>query len=167
MKTAYGCGNMSGYVASLDPSYGVKKNAVVGGGQFYGTSDGQSLNKIFHSIVLGSYNQWMRDPYEVVVNGRVKVSKNYSYDVTGAAYSDTGINVENRPESNGWNYPHRYQTVPGYGSIPVAPYKGSTSTGGCDGLYRHASQATISAVALRFGACSHGRSGGPRARVIV
>lgn len=106
----------------------------------------------------------MRDPYEVVVNGRVKVSKNYAYDVTGAAYSDTGINVENRPESNGWNYPHRYQTVPGYGSIPVAPYNGSTSTGGCDGLYRHASQTTITAVALRFGACDHGRRGGPRAR---
>lgn len=164
LQTAYGCGNMSGYDASLDPTYGVKKNAVVGGGQFYGTSDGQSLNKIFHSIVLGSYNQWMRDPYEVVVNGRVKISKNYSYDVTGAAYSDTGINVENRPESNGWNYPHRYQTVPGYGSIPVAPYNGSTSTGGCDGLYRHASQTTITAVALRFGACNYGRHGGPRAR---
>lgn len=164
LQTAYGCGNMNGYDASQTPTMGVKQNNVVGGGQFYGTSDGKSLNKIFHSIVLGSYQQWMRDPYEIVVNGRVRVSKNYAYDITGASYSDTGINVENREEGSGWNYPHKYQTVPGYGAVPVAPYNGTTSTGGCDGLYRHESQKTITAVALRFGVCGGGRAGGPRAR---
>lgn len=164
LQTAYGCGNMNGYDASQTPTMGVKQNNVVGGGQFYGTSDGKSLNKIFHSIVLGSYQQWMRDPYEIVVNGRVRVSKNYAYDITGASYSDTGINVENREEGSGWNYPHKYQTVPGYGAVPVAPYNGTTSTGGCDGLYRHESQKTITAVALRFGSCHHGRTAGPRAR---
>lgn len=164
LQTAYGCGNMNGYDASQTPTMGVKQNNVVGGGQFYGTSDGKSLNKIFHSIVLGSYQQWMRDPYEIVVNGRVRVSKNYAYDITGASYSDTGINVENREEGSGWNYPHKYQTVPGYGAVPVAPYNGTTSTGGCDGLYRHESQKTITAVALRFGRCDYGRSDGPRAR---
>ena len=164
LQTAYGCGNMSGYDASLSPTYGVKQNNVVGGGQFYGTSDGKSLNKIFHSIVLGSYNQWMRDPYEVVVNGRVRVSKNYAYDVTGASYADTGITAANRPGGNGWDYPHKYQTVAGYGAVPVAPYSGSTSTGGCDGLYRHENQSGITAVALRFGNCNNGRPAGPRAR---
>lgn len=164
LQTAYGCGNMNGYDASLAPTYGVKQNNVVGGGQFYGTDDGKSLNKIFHSIVLGSYQQWMRDPYEIVVNGRVRVSKNYAYDVTGASYADTGITAANRPGGNGWDYPHRYQTVAGYGAVPVAPYNGSTSTGGCDGLYRHEKQATITAVALRFGNCDDGRIGGPRAR---
>ena len=164
LQTAYGCGNMSGYDASLSPTYGVKQNNVVGGGQFYGTSDGKSLNKIFHSIVLGSYNQWMRDPYEVVVNGRVRVSKNYAYDVTGASYADTGITAANRPGGNGWDYPHKYQTVAGYGAVPVAPYSGSTSTGGCDGLYRHENQSGITAVALRFGHCNDGRAAGPRAR---
>lgn len=164
LQTAYGCGNMSGYDASLSPTYGVKQNNVVGGGQFYGTSDGKSLNKIFHSIVLGSYNQWMRDPYEIVVNGRVRVSKNYAYDVTGASYADTGITAANRPGGNGWDYPHKYQTVAGYGAVPVAPYSGSTSTGGCDGLYRHENQSGITAVALRFGSCCLGRSAGPRAR---
>lgn len=164
LQTAYGCGNMSGYDASLSPTYGVKQNNVVGGGQFYGTSDGKSLNKIFHSIVLGSYNQWMRDPYEIVVNGRVRVSKNYAYDVTGASYADTGITAANRPGGNGWDYPHKYQTVAGYGAVPVAPYSGSTSTGGCDGLYRHENQSGITAVALRFGPCGHGRTAGPRAR---
>lgn len=164
LQTAYGCGNMSGYDASLSPTYGVKQNNVVGGGQFYGTSDGKSLNKIFHSIVLGSYNQWMRDPYEIVVNGRVRVSKNYAYDVTGASYADTGITAANRPGGNGWDYPHKYQTVAGYGAVPVAPYSGSTSTGGCDGLYRHENQSGITAVALRFGDCYYGRAAGPRAR---
>ena len=164
LQTAYGCGNMSGYDASLSPTYGVKQNNVVGGGQFYGTSDGKSLNKIFHSIVLGSYNQWMRDPYEIVVNGRVRVSKNYAYDVTGASYADTGITAANRPGGNGWDYPHKYQTVAGYGAVPVAPYSGSTSTGGCDGLYRHENQSGITAVALRFGPCHSGRNDGPRAR---
>ena len=163
LQAAYGRGNCSGYDSSLAPTYGVKQNAVIGGGQFYGTDDGKSLNKIFHSIVLGSYQQWMRDPYELVVNGRVKVSKNYTYDLTGATYSDTGINVPNGPER--WEYPLRYQTVLGYGSVPAIEFDGgSTGTGSCDGLYRNASQATMTAVAIRFGGCDNGLGAGPRAR---
>lgn len=157
LQGAYGNGNMSGYNASLAPTNGVKANAVVGGGQFYGTSDGKSLNKIFHSIVLGTYQQWMRDPYTVMVNGKVKVSKNYVYDVTGASYADAGIKL---PASGGPFYPHRYQTIPGFGAFPVYPYKGTTATGGCDGLWTNA---TITAVALRFGICDSGATAGPRA----
>lgn len=157
----YGSGNSSGYDTSLSPTYGVKQNAVIGGGQFYGTTDGKSLNKIFHSIVLGSYQQYMRDPYFLVVNGRFKVSKNYEYALTGNTYTDTGIDVP-QPESTGWAYPHKYQTVPGFGHLPVYPYNGSTSTGGCDGLYRSASQATMTAVARRFGACNSGAPDGGR-----
>lgn len=163
LQSVYGNGNCSGYDESLTPTMGVKQNAVIGGGQFYGTSDSKSLNKIFHSIVLGSYQQWMRDPYELVVNGRVKVSKNYTYDLTGAAYDDTGINVPNGPGA--WEYPLRYQTVEGYGSIPAIEFAGgSTSTGSCDGNYRSATQETMTAVALRFGLCDHGLRCGPRAR---
>ena len=164
LQGAYGRGNCNGYDASQAPTMGVKQNAVVGGGQFYGTDDGKSLNKIFHSIVLGSYQQYMRDPYELVVNGRVKVSKNYTYDLTGATYSDTGINVPNGPGR--WEYPLRYQTVPGYGSVPAIEFDGgSTGTGSCDGLYRNTSQATMTAVALRFGSCSNGLVTGPRSRL--
>lgn len=163
LQSVYGNGNCSGYDESLTPTMGVKQNAVIGGGQFYGTSDSKSLNKIFHSIVLGSYQQWMRDPYELVVNGRVKVSKNYTYDLTGAAYDDTGINVPNGPGA--WEYPLRYQTVEGYGSIPAIEFAGgSTSTGSCDGNYRSATQETMTAVALRFGSCDYGLRCGPRAR---
>lgn len=160
LQEAYGYGNCSGYNESQAPTYGVKANAVVGGGQFYGTDDQQSLNKIFHSIALGSYQQWMRDPYEVVVNGRVKVSKNYAYDVTGAAYNDAGIETD----GSGWAWPSRYRTVHGYGSVPVAPYIGSSSTGGCDGTYISSSQSQIVAVCLRFGYCGHGLSCGFRCR---
>lgn len=160
-QAVYGNGNMSGYDAGLEPTMGVKQNAVIGGGQFYGTSDGKSLNKILHSIVLGSWNQYMRDPYTLVVNGRFKVSKDYTYDLTGASYEDTGIDVP-APEENSWSYPHRYQTVPGFGSLPVYPYNGSTSMGGCDGFYRSASQATFTAVARRFGLCTNGTHAGAR-----
>ena len=169
LQEAYGYGNCSGYDASQSPTYGVKQNAVVGGGQFYGTDDQHSLNKIFHSIVLGSYQQWMRDPYEVVVNGRVKVSKNYTYDPTGAAYTDTGIVV---PDNKTWDtnhnaldYPAHFRTVPGYGSIPALGMDGgSSATGGCDGLWRKDPKQTFTGVCLRFGHCDNGLSCGLRAR---
>ena len=169
LQTAYGCGNMSGYDASQTPTMGVKQNNVVGGGQFYGTSGGKSLNKIFHSIVLSSYQQWMRDPYEIVVNGRVRVSKNYAYDITGASYADTGINVTANREwdsnHNSSGYPSYYKTVPGYGAVPALDMNGgSTATGGCDILYIKDPAQTFTAVALRFGTCTDGRAGGPRAR---
>ena len=169
LQGAYGNGNMSGYDVSLEPTYGVLKNAVVKGGQFYGTGDGKSLNKIFHSVVLGSWQQWMRDPYEVVVNGRVKVSTNYKYDVTGASYLDTGIQVPNNQTWDGSHnalaYPSYYRTVPGYGAIPALEMKGgSTATGGCDGLWRKDPTQVFTAVARRFGHCDYGAVGGPRAR---
>lgn len=162
LQAAYGNGNCSGYDASLAPTYGVKQNAVVGGGQFYGTSDGKSLNKIFHSIVLGSYNQWMRDPYVVCVNGKVKVSKNYNYDLTGAAYEDAGITHGkiNDNAAYGPVYAHIFRTIGGFGALPAAPYKGSTALGGCDGMWVNTG---ITAVALRFGYCYNGLFAGPRA----
>lgn len=168
LQAVYGNGNMNGYDASLTPTMGVKQNAVVAGGQFYGTSDGKSLNKIFHSIVLGSYQQWMRDPFMLLVNGRYKVSKNYTYDLTGATYTDTGISLakilkDDGSQNTGAFYPDKYQTIPGFGAVPVEPYKGSTSTGGCDGLYQNTD---ITAVGLRFGRCISGLFDGPRARTL-
>ena len=159
LQEAYGNGNMNGYDSSLAPTNGVKQNAVINGGQFYGTSDGKSLNKIFHSIVLGTYQQWMRDPYTICVNGKLKVSKNYAYDLTGASYSDTGIEYDEVNDAS-WYYPHRFQTIPGFGAIGVYPFKGSTSTGGCDGIIVNKG---IGAVALHFGECGTGTFDGPRA----
>ena len=161
LQTAYGKGNCSGYDASIEDTHGVLKNAVVGGGLFYGTDDGTSLNKIFHSIVLGSYQQYMRDPYTLVINGRFKVSKNYAYALDGSGYLDTGIDVP-QPSAAGWAYPHRYRSVPGFGHLPTSPYNGSSATGGCDGLYRSTTQSSMTAVALRFGDCNDGLCVGGR-----
>lgn len=165
LQAAYGYGNSNGYDVSLTPTMGVKQNQIVGGGQFYGTDDKKSLNKIFHSIVLASYQQWLRDPYEMVVNGRVKVSKNYTYDITGASYEDVGINVPNAETGNELSYPLRYQSVTGYGSIPAVEFTGgSTSTGSCDGFWRSASQDTTTAISLRLGSCNSGLLAGLRNR---
>ena len=159
IQEVFGRGNCSGYDASLSPTNGVKANAVVGGGRFYGTDTGTALNKAFHSIVLASFQQYMRDPYWLLVDGEYKVSPNYVYDVTGATYTATGVTI---PASGGWFYPHFYQTIPHYGSVPVyedTGYKGSTTTGGCDGAYFNISGVR---VALRFGDCNNGLLPGPR-----
>ena len=153
----YGNGNMSGYVNDSTKYYGVLANAVVGGGQFYGTTDGKSLNKIFHSVVLGTYQQWMRDPYEICVNGKVKVSKDYSIDLTGVSYTDTGITAVAASAA----YYDKLKTVDGYGAVPVAPYSGTSATGVCDAIWVNV---TIVAVCLRFGNANNGLNDGPRAR---
>lgn len=159
LQTFYGKGNSSGYDASLTPTMGVKANAVVDGGQFYGTSDAKSLNKIFHSIVLGTYQQWMRDPYTICVSGKLKVSKNYAYALDASGYTDAGIDYTGLT-SGTWYYPNEFRPIPGFGEAGVAPFKGSSALGGCDGLIVNPS---ITAVGLRFGGCYNGLSDGPRA----
>lgn len=169
IQGAYGQGNSGGYDESLAPTNGVKQNAVVGGGQFYGTSDSKSLNKILHSIVLGSWQQWQRDPYEIIANGHIKVSTDYKYDPTGATYTDTGIvapdNMTWDGSHNAMDYPLEYRTVKGYGAAPGGLMKGgSTSTGGCDGLWRKDPKQAFVGVCLRFGGCNSWAAGGARAR---
>lgn len=127
LQDVYGTGNCNGYDKSQEPTYGVKRNSVVNGGQFYGTNDNVSLNKIFHSIVLGSYNQWMRNPYMVCANGELKVNKNYMYDISGVSYESTGIKYD--IDGVIWRYPHRYVSVPGYGAVAEMQFNGSTVTG--------------------------------------
>lgn len=158
LQDVYGTGNCNGYDKSQEPTYGVKRNSVVNGGQFYGTNDNVSLNKIFHSIVLGSYNQWMRNPYMVCANGELKVNKNYMYDISGVSYESTGIKYDF--DDVIWRYPHRYVSVPGYGAVAEMQFNGSTVTGGCDGIYI---DKNITAVSVLFGACLSGSAVGPRA----
>lgn len=159
IQGACGYGNRNGYKSAEPPYYGVLPNDVVGGGQFYGTNDGKSLNKIFHSIVLGTYNQYQRDPYYLVVNGRFKVSTDYTYDLTGEAYTDTGID-EKEVTGDKWLYPNLCKVVDGFGSIPMEPFNGSTSTGYCDGVYHSSSAKNFLAVVLRFGNCDNGSTAG-------
>lgn len=164
IQAVYGLGNSSGYVDDSSKNYGMLDNAVVGGGQFYGTSDGKSRNKILHSTMLGTYNQWRRDPYEVIKNGAVMVSKNYAYDPTGATYTNTGITCPDQSASN-WRYPRKYIAVSGYGSIPDISTSGaSTVLGRGDGTYTLAAQSSGVFVCLRLGACADGRGVGASAR---
>lgn len=137
-------------------------NSIDNPGQFYGTTNGQSINRAFHSMLILTQNQWQRDPYTLNINGKFFVSIDYHYDITGATYLDTNITVT-PPSSDSWVYPHQYEQVDGFGAIPKAPYSGSTTTGGADGLYFRSDQLTSGTrVALRFAYCNVGRIGGPR-----
>ena len=69
------------------------------------------------------------------------------------------LNDDGSTQKYGIFYPHKYQTVPGFGAVPVHPCKGSTSTGGCDGLWQNVE---IVAFALRFGYCHYGTNDGLR-----
>lgn len=151
LQDKYGYGNCNGGQS------GVKNNTIVSGGQFYGTTDKTSLNKILHSVVLGSYQQWMRDPYTICVNGKVKVSPKYAYDLNASGYQDAGVQY---PASGGWYYPNRCAVEPGFGAIPSPPFDGSTTLGWCDGLYVNIG---ITAVSLRFGNASNDLNAGLRA----
>lgn len=149
-QSAYGLGNCSGYVNDAEKFYGVLENTVVGGGQFYGSNDGKSLNKILHSVVLGSYQQWQRDPYTILDAGRLYTSNNYVYSLSHDRYKDTGIIFK---ESGKLLYPHLARVVKGFGKVMVEPCGGSTSLGYADGLYLATSGVR---VGFRFGHCNNG-----------
>lgn len=148
-QTHYGEGCMSAYNSNGSPTYGVKANAVVGGGQFYGTKGGTTLNKAFHSIVIQSFQQLLRDPQTLLSSGTLLVSKDYDvYSLTGSGYTNTGKTFAS---SSAWRYPSKLQLIPGYGSFPVDDNGGTSSTGLCDGVYFNASGVR---VAFHLGDCS-------------
>ena len=145
----------STYVEDKAQHYGTQINTVVGGGQFYGSSDQKSFNKIFHSCVMGSYMLWQRDPYMLLKNGRILVSPDYTYDLTGATYLDTGVDLA----ANGYYATTR--VIEDFGSVPTDELVCSSATGYCDHTWVNA---TILAVSLRFGSCNHGLPDGLFAR---
>jgi hypothetical protein len=150
----WGRGNQDGYNASaFDGRYGTKSNPVVGGGQFYLTSNGTSANKILHSIPLATYDVWLRNPYWVVDKGTIKVSKNYTYDTTGSSYTNTSLTI---PDAG---YQKELTYVSGYGLVPKT-VGASTSSYYCDYLWVDKS---IVSVPLSLGYCSSGRYAGSRA----
>ena len=156
-QTAFGSGMCSTYVEDKAQHYGTKINTVIGGGQFYGSNDNKSFNKIFHSCVMGSYMLWQRDPYMLLINGRIKVSPDYTYDLTGAKYLDTGVNLA----KNG--YYATTQVVKDFGAVPNDEIACSSATGYCDHTWVNAE---ITAVSLRFGICANGANDGLWARTL-
>lgn len=118
----------------------VCKNNVVNGGQFYGTKDGKSLNKIFHSIVLGSYYRRLVDPY-VLINknngNNYVVSNHYNFSTVGdidsaTYYINTGCNVKFDSKAITTYFPQYKKNIQKIGSIVVPPY-GKSDALGCTG----------------------------------
>lgn len=146
ISSVFGCGNVNG-MDQETWTYNVLPNAGVGGGQWYGSEDCQSLNKIFHSIVLGTHQCYQRDPYLLLVNGEYQVSTNYTYDVTGESYIHTGIYPE-LPSESQWVMANGCSVVDGWGCLPTEPYGANPLT--AYGLMLPAEPSGTN-VALRFG----------------
>lgn len=145
-------GNQDGY-DSTAANYGTKDNAIVGGGQFYLKNNGTSANKVLHCLPLATYDVWLRNPYWVVDNGAIKVSKDYTFDTTGSSYTVTGLTIPSA------GYQKELTYVSGYGLVPKTTGASST-TYYCDYLHVNAS---ILAVPFALGSCLHGRNAGSRA----
>ena len=130
-------------------SQAVINNAVVANGNvrgWKGTSDKKTMNKYFHSQLLGSYQQWIRDPYTQEISGILYVDPYYRYNIGTTDKVNTGKSYGN---SAAWYYPCHLQKISDeYGSLPTVENTGSTSTGLCDGIYTNSSGTR---VALRLG----------------
>ena len=160
---SFGSGMCSTYVEDKAKHYGTQINTVIPGGQFYGSNDGKSFNKIFHSCVMGSYMLWQRDPYMLLINGRIKVSTDYTYDLTGNKYVDTGVDF--KPGDTSCHYYPTYKVAREFGVVPCADMKDTTTsaTGYCDGTWANTEGERVS---LRFGSCAHGLACGLFARTL-
>lgn len=156
-QAKYGNGMRSSYVEDKAQKHGTQINTVIGGGQFYGSSDSRSFNKVLHSCVIGSYMLWQRDPYTLLVNGVIKVSPDYTYDLTGAKYVDTGVRLEVN------NYYAATEVIQNFGAVPRKEIICSSSTGYCDHTWVNPS---IVSVSRRFGDCDNGAGGGFCARAL-
>lgn len=163
-QAAFGSGMCSTYVEDKTQHYGTQINTVIGGGQFYGSNDNKSFNKIFHSCVMGSYMLWQRDPYMLLINGRIKVSPDYTYDLTGAAYLDTGVDF--KPGDTSYHYYPTFRVAKDFGAIPCTDMKdvSTSATGYCDATWGNAEGVRVS---LRFGNGDHGAAGGLFARALL
>lgn len=141
-------------------SQAVIANAKVDNGNVVGwkgtAAATKALNKYFHSQVLGSYQQLTRDPYTLLIGGKLYVCKDYSYALSSSGKTDTG---KTWPSDSAWQYPKHLEYLgDGFGSFPKHENTGSTSTGLCDGVYGNASGTR---VARRLGNCSNELSDGP------
>lgn len=140
-------------------SQAVVANAVVANGAvrgWKGTSNQTTMNKYFHSQLLGSYQQLIRDPYTLLIGGKLYVDPYYRYVLSATDKIDTGITW---PTDSAWNYPKHLQYLGDMaGSFPKHENTGSTSTGLCDGVYGNASGTR---VARRLGYTSGALIAGP------
>lgn len=153
LAAGYGCCN-AGAEETIVSNNIVPNGSVPG---WKGTNDKKSLNKYFHSQVLGSYQIFLRDPYTLLLNGKLKVSDHYIYDLSGANLNDTGINYS--PGGSNYKYPcHLIKVSDKYGSIFKLENTGTSSTGLCDGINTNVSGTM---VCVRLGNTYNGEAAGP------
>lgn len=153
IQSAAGHGRCNAGYQAVIANQVVANGAVPG---WKGTSNKTTMNKYFHSQVLGSYQQWTRDPYTLLIGGKLKMSDRYIYDLTGAKLIDTGLTF---PTDSAWQYPcHLLKAGTKLGSVLKLENTGSTSTGLCDGLNMNASGTR---VGVRQGDTNSDLLGGP------
>ena len=143
LKSVFGKGAQDRNVSEM------LKNEVIGGGQFKGTDEGRSLNKIFHSIVLGSYQQGQVDTRMFIVGDTLRIlSDQYTTtkyplaDDKQRLLTDLGENVLTRKM---WKRILGYHLITGYGLVPAAFSEGDDIGGG------YIRTGASSSVLVRFG----------------
>lgn len=149
----------AGYGRCNAGSQAVVANAVVANGNvrgWKGTSDQKTMNKYFHSQLLGSYQQLTRDPYTLLIGGKLYVDPYYRYALNATDKVDTGITW---PSDSAWQYPSHLQKLGDMcGSFPKHENTGTSDTGLCDGIYGSASGTR---VARRLGSTNGALGVGP------
>lgn len=155
-QSAYGSGMSSSFTSDSDSEnhWGTEKNPLLNR-QFCGGTDGHSFSNLFHSCVPGSNMLWQRDPYMILEHGKLKVSPDYIFDLSGESYRDTGCVFQNG------GYFAQTKVIPDFGFVSCPGMTGSETAGYCDHIY--ANPAVVS-IASRFGCCRSGLRAGLFAR---
>lgn len=138
----------------------VVNNGLVEG--WKGTNTKKDMNKYFHSQVLGSYQQWLIDPYTISCKNVVKMSPNYNYDLSGDSYINTNIVLSYHE-----NDIYSSSLIPlgdsRLGSMPKDENTGSSNTGLCDSGPSGSVSSVNIAVSRRLGVCNSDLKDGPAA----
>ena len=157
IKKKAGYGNCDGIYNT-----GSKNNAIISNGNvvgFKGTGDKLSANKQFHSIVLGTYELWLRDPYLLLVNGDLKYSEKYNYDISGNTYQTSSDTSWKTANDNAFYYgSHLVKISNQFGSFIKRENNASQTTGLCGSTNADKTGLRIN---TRFGARAMGLNVGP------
>lgn len=149
-QAVFGQGQTSGYVDDATKNYGhLNTGTLDDKGQFFGYNDTAHEVKVFHMEKFWG-NRWERLAGYICDHGRIKVKTRPPYNLTGADFTDTGIDAC----AAGGYLKDMYMTR--YGRFPKE-IGGSSSTYLCDYYWISAG---IVAVALVGGYCHYGANCG-------
>lgn len=155
-QASYGYGMTASFTSDEDISghWGTEANPLLNS-RFCGGDNGHTYTNMFHSLVPGSGMLWQRDPYMLLVYGKLKVSPEYIFDLSGEMYLDTGCVLD-----KGGFY-SATDVVSSFGFVPSPDKEGADSTGYCDYIYANPE---VISVASRFGCSRSGKKAGLFAR---